>query len=256
MRTSRWRSRGLVPGLQLKQKQALVSVQKNALDLAKKQLEVTIETAQSQLAPQESAVSQARARYDQLARQLDGLTVRSDMSGSLQVVNVEVGQQVGPGTNLARVSDPSRLKALVRVSETQTRDLAVGQAARIDTRGGIVRGRVSRIDPASQGGTVGVDVTLDDPLPHGARPDQSVDGVIELERLDRVLYVESPTFVQENSTVSLFKYTADAEAVRVQVKLGRRSVQYVEVLDGLKEGGRVILSDMSAYDMSDRVRLK
>jgi len=247
---------GLVAELQFKQKEAAVKVQKNSLDLARKQLESAIETEKSQLAPQEAAVSQARARYDQLARQLDGLNVTSDMSGRLQVVSVEVGQQVGPGTNLARVSDPSRLKAQIRISETQTRDLAVGQKAKIDTRSGIIKGHVTNIDPASQGGTVGVDVTLDEALPQGARPDQSVDGVIELERLENVLYVESPTFGQENSTISLFKMVGDAEAVRVPVKLGRRSVQYVEVLSGLNEGDRVILSDMSAYDNSDRVRLK
>jgi HlyD family secretion protein len=136
------------------------------------------------------------------------------------------------------------------------RDLAIGQIAKIDTRSGVVRGKVSRIDPASQGGTVGVDVTLEETLPPGARPDQSVDGVIELERLENVLYVESPTFGQENSTISLFKMLDNNEAVRVPVKLGRRSVQYVEVLGGLNEGDRVILSDMSAYDNNDRVRLK
>jgi HlyD family secretion protein len=247
---------GLVAPLLIKQKEAAVKVQKNSLDLARKQLDAAIETEKSQLAPQEAAVSQARARYDQLVRQLDGLTVKSDMSGVLQVVSVEVGQQVGPGTNLARVSDPARLKAQIRISETQMRDLAIGQIAKIDTRSGIVRGKVSRIDPASQGGTVGVDVTLEEALPPGARPDQSVDGVIELERLENVLYVESPTFGQENSTISLFKLLDNNEAVRVPVKLGRRSVQYVEVLGGLNEGDRVILSDMSAYDNSDRVRLK
>jgi HlyD family secretion protein len=248
-------AQGLVAQLQFKQKEAAVKVAKNNWDLTKKQLDSAIETEKSQLAPQEASVSQAKARYDQLARQLDGLTVRSDMSGSLQVVSVEVGQQVGPGTNLARVSDPSRLKAQVRISETQTRDLAIGQLAKIDTRSGIVRGKVTRIDPASQNGTVGVDVTIDDALPPGARPDQSVDGVIELERLENVLFVESPTFGQENSTIMLFKMQANNEAVRTPVKLGRRSVQFVEVLDGLKEGDRVILSDMSAYDNNDRVRL-
>lgn len=246
---------GLVAEFLFKQKEAAVKVQKNSMDLAKKQLESAVETEKSQLAPQEAAVSQARARYDQLNRQLDGLSVTSDMSGRLQVVSVEVGQQVGPGTNLARVSDPSRLKAQIRISETQTRDLAIGQKAKVDTRNGVVRGHVSNIDPASQGGTVGVDVILDEPLPPGARPDQSVDGVIELERLENVLFVESPTFGQENSTISLFKMQANNEAVRTPVKLGRRSVQYVEVLDGLKEGDRVILSDMSAYDNNNRVRL-
>lgn len=249
-------AQGLVAELQIRVKAATVAREKNRWDLAKKQLESAIETEKSQLAPQEAAVSQARARHDQLARQLDELLVRSNMSGLLQLVSVEVGQQVGPGGNLARVSDPSRLKAEIRISETQTRDLAIGQLAKVDTRNGVVKGRVTRIDPASEGGTVGVDVILDEALPAGARPDQSVDGVIELQRLENVLYVESPTFGQENSTISLFKIQPNNEAIRTSVKLGRRSVQFVEVIEGLNEGDRVILSDMSQYDDHDRVRLK
>ena len=248
-------SQGLVAELQIKQKEATVKREKNRWDLAQKQLDSAIETEKSQLAPQEAAVSQAKARYDQFARQANDLVVRSTMSGQLQLVNVEEGQQVGPGTNLARVSDPTRLKAQVRIPETQTRDLAIGQLAKVDTRNGIVKGRVTRIDPASQNGTVGVDVILDDPLPAGSRPDQSVDGVIELQRLENVLYVESPTFGQENATTSLFKVLPDGNAVRTSVKLGRRSVQFVEVVDGLQEGDKIILSDMSQYDNHDRVRL-
>jgi HlyD family secretion protein len=246
---------GLVAELQIQVKQATVDREKNRLELAEKQLQSAIETEKSQLAPQEAAVSSARARFDQLSRQLSDLQVKSNMSGLLQVVSVEVGQQVNPGTQLARVSDPTRLKAEIRISETLTRDLAAGQIAKIDTRIGIVKGRVTRIDPASAGGTVGVDVTLDEPLPAGARPDQSVDGVIELQRLENVLYVESPTFGQENSTVSLFKIQPDNEAIRTPVKLGRRSVQFVEVLEGLAEGDRVILSDMTQYEDHKRLRL-
>jgi len=248
-------AQGIVADQQIKVKQQTVDSAKNRLELAKKQLQSLLETEKSQLAPQEAAVSSARARYDQLSRQLSDLSVRSNMSGLLQAVPVEVGQQVGPGTNLARVSDPSRLKAEIRISETQTRDLAVGQLAKIDTRNGVVKGHVTRIDPASSGGTVGVDVTLDEPLPTGARPDQSVDGVIELQRLENVLYVESPTFGQENSTVMLFKFTSANEAERTAVKLGRRSVSFVEVVDGLKEGDRVILSDMQQYDGQKRLRI-
>ena len=177
------------------------------------------------------------------------------MTGLLQIVSVEVGQQVTPGSQLARVSDPQRLKATIRISETQTRDLALGQLAKIDTRSGIVNGKVSRVDPASSGGTVGVDVTIDGPLPQGARPDQSVDGGIELPRLEHVLFVESPTFGQENGVVQLFKVMPDNTAVRVSVKLGRRSVAFVEVLEGLNEGDRVILSDMQPYDGTDKVRI-
>jgi HlyD family secretion protein len=246
---------GIVAIQVIKQKEAAVNSAKNALELAKKQLASSIETEKDQVAPQEAAVSQAKARYDQLARQLDGLFVRSDMSGRLQAVSVERGQQVGPGTNLARVSDPTRLKAEIRISETQTAYLAIGQVAKIDTRNGIVGGHVTRIDPASVGGTVGVDVSLDEALPAGARPDQSVDGVVELQRMLNVLYVESPTFGQENASISLFKMEGSSEAVRTTVKLGRRTVQYVEVLGGLNEGDRVILADMSAYDSHNRVRL-
>lgn len=154
------------------------------------------------------------------------------------------------------MSDPARLKAEIRVPETQTKDLAVGQRATIDTRNGHVTGRVSRIDPASNGGTVGVDVALEGSLPPGARPDLTVDGTIELERLDQVLFVESPAFGQEQGTVTLFKVTDGGNAVRTTVKLGRRSVQFVEVVDGLSEGDRVVLSDMSQYDAVDRVALR
>jgi HlyD family secretion protein len=246
---------GLVAELQIKIKQATVDREKNRWELAQKQLQAAIDTEASQLAPQQASVAQAKTRHEQLARQLSELTVRSNMTGLLQAVSVEVGQQVGPGTNLARVSNPDLLKAEIRISETQTRDLRIGQLARIDTRNGVVNGRVTRIDPASQAGTVGVDVSLDEPLPPGARPDQSVDGIIELERLEDVLYVESPTFGQENATVSLFRIDANNEAHRTQVKLGRRSVRFVEVIEGLNEGDRVILSDMSQYDDHSRVRL-
>jgi HlyD family secretion protein len=246
---------GIVADLTIKQKEAAVNQARNRLDLAQKQLDGAIQNEKSQIAPQQAAVSQAQSRLDQLQRQLDDLQVRSDMSGVLQVVNAEVGQQVGPGTNLARVSDPTRLKAEIRISETLTRDLAIGQLAQVDTRNGVVKGHVTRIDPASQQGTVGVDVTLDEPLPQGARPDQSVDGVIELERLENVLFVESPTFGQEDATISLFKMLPNNDAVRTAVKLGKRSVRFVEVVDGLAEGDRVILSDMSAYEDHDRVRV-
>ncbi len=248
-------TQGIVSDMVIQTKEAALNQAKNTLELAKKQLQSAKETETKQLAPQEAAVSTAKARYDQLARQLDGLFVRSDMSGRLQAVSVERGQQVGPGTNLARVSDPTRLKAEIRITETQTSDLAIGQSARIDTRNGIVKGHVSRIDPASVGGSVGVDVILDEPLPAGARPDQNVDGVVELQRMLNVLYVESPTFGQENTSIMLFKMENQTEAVRTTVKLGRRTVQFVEVLGGLNEGDRVILADMSQYDSHDRVRL-
>lgn len=247
---------GLVADFALKQKQALVDQARNRAELARRQLASMIENESLQLAPAEATVNQRRAEFERLQRQLGDLNVKSTMTGLLQLIAVEVGAQVGAGTNLARVSDPTRLKAEVRVSETQTRDLAIGQVASVNTRNGIVPGRVSRIDPASQGGTVGVDVTLDGDLPPGARPDLNVDATIELERLTDVLFVESPTFGQENSTISLFKETPDRELARTPVKIGRRSVQFVEVVEGLAEGDRVVLSDMSQYDAFDRLRLQ
>lgn len=246
---------GIVAEQQIKVKESAVAQAKNRMELAQKQLDSLNETEKSQLAPQEASVSQARARYDQLSRQLDDLHVRAKMSGILQAVSVEIGQQVAPGASLARVSDPTKLKAEIRISETTTRDLAIGQLAKIDTRSGIVKGHVSRIAPASEGGTVGVDVTLDEPLPAGARPDQGVDGVIELQRLENVLFVESPTFGQENATISLFKVQPNGDAIRTSVKLGRRSVQFVEILDGLREGDQVILSDMQQYEDHNKLRL-
>jgi len=246
---------GLVSRFTVRQKQAAVDRAKNQLELARKQLASSLESAASQLAPTEAAVNQRRAEVDRLRRQLDDLRVKATMSGQLQIVSVEVGASVAPGAQLARVSDPTRLKAVVRISETQTRDLSPGQLADIDTRNGHVKGKVTRIDPASSQGTVGVDVTLEGPLPAGARPDLGIDGTIELERLTNVLYVESPAFGQENSTISLFKVLPTREAVRTPVKIGRRSVQFVEVVEGLVEGERVVLSDMSQYDSFDRLRL-
>ena len=246
---------GLVAEFTVKQKQVNVAQARNRLELVRKQIASAIENASSQLAPAEAAVNQQRSEFDRLARQLADLKVRSTMAGQLQLINVEMGQQIGPGTNLARVSDPRRLKAELRISETQTKDLRLGQNVDIDTRNGHVPGHVSRIDPASKNGTVGVDVTLDGPLPAGARPDLSVDGTIELERLTNVLFVESPTVGQEQSTISLFKVLAGGKAVRVPVKMGRRSVQFVEVLAGLAEGDRVVLSDMSQYDGFDTLTL-
>jgi len=247
---------GLVAGFTLKQKQALVDQARNRLELARQQLESIVESEPLQLAPAEAAVTQRRAEYERLLRQLDDLHVKSTMSGLLQAVSVEVGQQVAAGANLVRVSDPGRLKAEVRVAETQARDLAVGQPARVDTRTGVVSGYVSRIDPAAQGGTVGVDITLEGALPPGARPDLNVDATIELERLADVLFVESPAFGQEHGTISLFRVTGSRELERTTVRIGRRSVQYVEIVEGLAEGDRVVLSDMSQFEAFDRLRLQ
>lgn len=249
---------GIVNQLTIKQKQAGVDTAKNRLELAKQQLQIAVENETSQLAPQQATVNQQKANYDNFLRQVEDLKVKAGMSGVLQVVPVERGQQVGPGTQLARVADPSTLKAVVRISETQTKDLAPGQRAEVDTRNGTpLKGHVVRIDPASQQGTVGVDISLEDPLHPGDRPDLSVDGTIELQRLNDVVYMSRPAFGQEDASITIFKLTPDgSEAVRTPVKLGKAAVTTIVVLEGLKPGDQVILSDMSQYDSYDRVRIK
>jgi len=246
----------LIPQLTLEQKRGLEKDLKNRLSVEQKRLNITREGTTSQLAPQEADVNQRKAQWELRRRQLDDLKVKAGMSGILQQVPVERGQQVGPGTNLARVANPSNLKAELRIAETQTKDIRIGQYAEVDTRNGIVKGHVSRIDPASSGGTVGVDVVMDGPLPAGSRPDLSVDGTVQLERLDNIVFVGRPAFGQENSTVTIFKVGATGEAVATKVKLGRASVNTIEVIEGLNPGDQVILSDMSQYDAFDRVQLK
>lgn len=246
---------GLVSEIQLKQSKSDKEELENRLKIAEDRLKIQTEGTKSQLAPQEADVDQKRAAYDLRVRQLGDLKVKAGMNGVLQEVPVERGAQVNAGTNVARVADPSNLKAELRIAETQTKDIRIGQYAEVDTRQGTVKGKVSRIDPKSTGGTVGVDVYLEGALPPGARPDLSVDGTIQLERLDNVVYVERPAFGQENSTVGLFKLTGDGEALRTNVKLGRTSVSQVEVIEGLQPGDQVILSDMSAQDSYDRIRI-
>jgi len=211
----------------------------------------------AQLAVQQAAVERYRTLAVLKRSQVSQLRVRAGIAGVLQLVPVEVGQQVGPGTNLARVADPSRLKAELKIPETQAKDVQIGLVASIDTRNGVVAGRVMRIDPAVQGGTVTVDIALEGELPRGARPDLSVDGTIELERLANVLYVGRPALGQEQSVISLFRLGPDGvTAERVKITLGRMAVNTVEIRDGLKEGDQVVLSDTSQWDAFDRIRLK
>jgi len=225
--------------------------------ISKDQLASKADSMRAQLQVQQSLVDQANALLQLTQQQRDELKVRAGLDGMLQLVPVEVGQQVAPGTNLARVANPSRLKAEIKIAETQAKDIQLGQKAEVDTRNGIVEGRVARIDPSVQNGTRTVDVTLTGALPKGAVPDLSVDGTIELERLNDVLFMGRPAFGQDQSVVGLFKIGPDgANAERTQVKLGRSSVNTIEVLSGLKVGDQVILSDMSAYDAYDRIRLK
>jgi HlyD family secretion protein len=232
----------------------------NRLRIEQERLKTRGESTEAQLNAERARVAQRRALYELRRRQAEALQVRAGIAGVLQLVPVEVGQRVTVGANLARVAVPGRLKAELRIPETQARDVEIGLKAVVDTRNGEVEGRVIRVDPAAQNGTVLVDVGFTAPLPRGARPDLSVDGTIELERLANVLYVERPAFGQENSTVSLFKLigppTAFEGAERVQVTFGRSSVNTIEVKSGLREGDRVILSDMSAWDGQDRLRIR
>ncbi len=215
------------------------------------------DSAGARLMAQQSHVEQQQALYNLKKSELESLHVRAGINGVLQLVPVEVGQHVDPGTNLARVADPKRLKAEVKVPETQAKDITIGQPATVDTRNGIVNGLVSRVDPSVQNGTVTVDIQFSEPLPLGARPDLSVDGTIELENLKDVLYVGRPVHGQAESTIGLFKLIDDgSEAVRVNVKLGKTSVNTVEILQGLQVGDKVILSDMSTWDSFDRIRLR
>lgn len=225
--------------------------------IAQENLQVTEQNIKAQLLAQQARIDQLRSLYTLRRQQVDQLKVRAGMVGVLEQITVNVGQQVSPGTNLARVADPTRLKAELRIAETQARDLTIGQKAKVDTRNGIIDAKVVRIDPAAQQGTVTVDVELIGELPRGARPDLSVDGTIELERLDNVLFVGRPAFGQEQSTVGLFKLDpTTGEATLAQVQLGRSSVNTIEVLGGLAEGDQVVLSDMSAWDQFDRIRLR
>ncbi len=247
---------GLVSNLVLKQSTVRAESLRTRANLEKERITVTEESVRAQILAQQARVDQLRTLYALRSQQVDQLRVRAGMSGVLEQVPVEVGQQVAPGTNVARVADPNRLKAELRIAETQARDLAIGQVASVDTRNGIIPGKVVRIDPAAQNGTVTVDVELTGELPRGARPDLSVDGTVELERLDNVLYVGRPAFGQENSAVGLFRLDASGEAARTQVQLGRSSVNTIEIKGGAKEGDQLVLSDMSAWDAFDRVRLR
>jgi len=247
---------GLIADLNLKLSKVTAEELGNRDRIEQKRLEISGESIEAQLAVQRAQVEQRRAQARLRRSQVEGLKVRAGMNGILQLVPVEVGQQVAPGTNLARVAEPGKLKAVIRVAETQARDIQQLQVASIDTRNGVVPGKVSRIDPAAQNGTVTVDVALEGALPKGARPDLSVDGTIELERLDDVLYVGRPAQGQGDSLVGLFRLDeGGAGANRVKVKLGRSSVNTIEIVEGLKVGDQVILSDTSAWDAFDRIRL-
>jgi HlyD family secretion protein len=225
-------------------------------DLEKQRLTLNEKAIETQLAVQQTKVDQAKALLGLKQKQLDALSVRAGISGVLVELPHQVGEHVAPGTTLAKVVQPDQLKASLKIAETQARDIQIGQPAEVDTHNGVINGKVTRIDPAVLNGTVTVDVELAGALPQGARPDLSVDGTIDLDRMTDVLYVGRPAFGNENSTISLFKLGPDGKtAVRVPVKVGRASVNSIQVLEGLQEGDTVILSDMSRWDNTDRIRL-
>ncbi len=228
----------------------------NRVALQKERLKIADESIKAQIDAQQVVVESAQAAYDLKRKQVDQLTIRAGIDGQLQEVDVEVGQRVAAGTILAKVADPKKLKAVLQIAETQMKDVRVGLDATIDTRNGIVPGRVIRIDPAAQNGTVGVDVALLGPLPPSARAELSVDGTIEIERVPDLVYVDRPVSGEPDTTIGLFKIDPEGKgASRVNVKLGRASVNTIEVKDGLKVGDKVILSDMSQYDQYSRIRL-
>jgi len=246
---------GLIADVILKKSQVTTQELAAKNEMEKKKVEVNSRSADAQIAAQQARVDQYRASLELRRKQVDELTVRAMVAGVVQQVPVEPGQRVSQGTILAKIAQPGRLRAELQIAETQVKDVALGQIASIDTRNGIIPGQVIRIDPASVNGTVKVDVQLNGEYPKGVRPDLSVDGTIEVERLPDVMYVGRPAYGQADTTVSMFKWLPNGEAVRVQVKLGRTSVNTIEIKEGLQIGDRVILSDMSAWDSYDRLRI-
>ena len=247
---------GLIADINLKVSQVTAEELGNRNRIEQKRLEISDEAIRAQMAVQEAQVEQRRALARLRRRQFLDLKVRAGLDGVLQQLPVEVGQRVTPGTPLAKVAQPEKLKAVVKIAETQAKDILPGQKATVDTRNGVIDGHVARVDPAAQQGTVTVDIALDGALPKGARPELSVDGTIELERLEDVLYVGRPAQGQAESMVGLFRLDEGGkEASRVTVKLGRASVNTVQVLSGLEVGQRVVVSDTSAWDAFDRIRL-
>jgi HlyD family secretion protein len=247
---------GVISGLSYKNSKSRSDELTTRNNIEGERLDISQKAIESQLAEQQAKVDEIRALADLKQKQLDALQVRAGIAGVLVDLPLQVGQHVLPGTMLAKVVQPNHLIAELKIAETQARDVQIDQPAVVDTHNGTATGTVMRIDPAVQNGTVTVDVKLTGELPKGARPDLSVDGTIDLERLDNVLYVGRPAFGQESSTISLFKLDPDSKgAARVPVKVGRASVNSIQVIEGLHEGDTVILSDMSRNDNTDRIRL-
>ncbi len=247
---------GLISAIELRKSQLAAEQWTVRYEMEQKRLAKKSESIEAQLSVKRVQVGQQRALYQLRRDQLDSLKVRSSIAGVLQAVPVEEGERVTPGIRLARVAEPTQLKAELRINETQAKDIEVGQVAKIDTRNGVIEGRVARIDPAVQQGTVTVDVALLGELPKGARPDLSVDGTIEIERLEDTLYVDRPAYGQAESLVGLYVVDAESQIASItQVRLGRTSVNTVEIVDGLEVGDEVILSDSSQWGDDARIRL-
>jgi HlyD family secretion protein len=247
---------GVISGLAYKNSKSKSDELTTRNNIEDERLDINQKAIETQMAQQQAKVDQVRTLAGLKQKQLDALRVRAGIEGVLVDLPLQVGQHVTPGTMLAKVVQPDHLIAELKIAETQARDVQIGQPALVDTHNGTASGTVMRVDPAVQNGTVTVDVKLTGELPKGARPDLSVDGTIDLEKLDDVLYVGRPAFGQENSTISLFKLDPDSKgAVRVPVKVGRASVNAIQVIEGLHEGDTVILSDMSRNDNTDRIRL-
>ena len=247
--------RGLISQLSVKLSRLDAGNSASQVERERERVAINARSAEAQTAAQEARLDLLRATYEMRKRQIDELRIRAGVSGVLQQLSIERGQRIAAGAPIAKVAEPNRLKAQLRIAETQAKDIVLGQTASIDTRNGIIPGRVVHIDPAAVQGTVTVDVQLEGELPRGARPDLSVDGTIEIERLNDILYVGRPANGQRDSTLQMFKVLSNGEAIRVRVRMGRVSVNSIEVLEGLQEGDEVILSDMSAWDDYDRIRL-
>jgi HlyD family secretion protein len=250
-------SKGLISEISLRSSEAMAKALATRQEIEAQRLEMNPKANSALLAAKEAEVEQHRALYRLRAEQLDALAVRAGIAGVVQEVPVEIGQEVAPGTMLAKVAEPTLLQAELRVPATRARDVRPGQTVSVDTRNGLVKGTVNRVDPSVHEGSVMVEVRLDGSLPEGARPDLAVDGAIQIEVLTDVLFIGRPVQAQENATIGLYRLEADGEhAQRISVQLGSSSVDAIEIVDGLQEGDRVILSDTSRWDDNERIRLR
>jgi HlyD family secretion protein len=248
---------GLISPLDLREYRVAAEQLANRIEMEKQRAVIRKESVDAQLTERRTSVEKSRAMYELRKSQLDQLNVKAGVEGILQQIEVDIGQRAGVGTNLARVVNPAKLKAEISISETQARDVQIGQEVAVDTRNGVVDGRVSRIDPAVRNGSVTVDIRLDGELPKGARPDLSVDGTVVIERLEDIVYAGRPVQGEADSRIGLFRLDPDGRrATRVLVTLGRTSVNTVEIKEGLSPGDQVILSDMTAHDGVDSIRIE